>query len=67
VVVLSLSNVIYGPQAQRELEKKVVTDPEWSRVICHPLVPQVIEDIAKDCCNNASLYKLWKQKKYGMG
>jgi hypothetical protein len=67
LLVLMFSNVIYSPQTQRELVKKVTDDPKWSRVICQPLLMQVIEDIAKDCCNNANTYKLQKQRKYGMG
>jgi len=67
VVILSSSNVIYGPQAQKELVRAQAADPEWARVIRLPLFPQVIEDLAKDCCNNANQYRSRKRKGYRKG
>jgi hypothetical protein len=64
---LSVTIVIYCAQTHKELAKKATTDPEWARVIHQPLLQQVIEDVAKDCCNNLNSYKLQKQKKYGAG
>jgi hypothetical protein len=54
-------------QAQKELAKQVTDDPAWTRVLSQPNLAQIIEDIAKDCCNNANSYKSQKQKKYGRG